>query len=276
MPSANISDDILEKHPWPAPLSAYLAQALDNAGIPYVFWGDLVFGWYGAPVCPAVCIFHFSRRILALICLKLSAYVVSRDDVERAEVAINEAGMFPHYCDCRAFLHHTDPKNSMSIKNHWFLQRQRSYVTILSNEDTFHSLIPITLVDPNPLHLEVLLVNQAISSVKTKLDPAVTSHTLRFLSRLSLVKLQLVLIVSQVKPRGILVPWFTTLGYVSRLERDVILKGLDEDLRSMYQGLLSGRYEGIQENFEIAKSSASFQVSSQLSNFFGVSKLIVK
>ena len=95
--------------------------------------------------------------VAALTCIQLWAYVVSRDDVERAEaVVINEAGMLPHYSVCSA-----DPMDSMSIGYHWYLHRQRSYVTVLANEDTFHTLTP---VDPNFLHLEFLSVRQPISS----------------------------------------------------------------------------------------------------------------
>ena len=37
------------------------------------------------------------------------------------------------------------------------------------------------------------------------------------------------------------------MSYVSRLERDATPKGLDEGLRSMFQGFLSGGHEGMRE-----------------------------
>jgi hypothetical protein len=160
---------------------------------------------------------------------------------------------------------------------HWFINSQMSFVTVCTNEDTFHGLLPITAAHTNPLNLEILSRAYAVGTARDvgmaerdqhrgHVAPTESTHILRYLSHMSLFKLLLILFLSELPPGGIALSWGISIGYLASHSdnegRRSLYDNLDEGLQLVYNYLLGNcSIRNKSEMCRIArKSSPSYQV----------------
>ncbi|OSC97400.1 hypothetical protein PYCCODRAFT_1481353 [Trametes coccinea BRFM310] len=246
----------LEQHPFPLHFSAAVSRLLDDAGIPHIVWGDHIDCLYGAPICPALC-----------------SFVVPKHQVEDAEGELDKAGLEGMICHCDSPEVGSGPlvphliRPAPHVSKHWHLKAQLSLAFIASNEDDFLGLLPLTADHPNPLQLSFNFLPTVLTSPNGGPSPFVAAcnspgpsvQVTRFLDPISLLKVLLVLNISERSLFGLCIPWIMLLDrvYVYMLEYEVdgtpLGKALEDPGLAFLFKYMSARFMGRYTNEQLRR-----------------------
>ncbi|KAI0061047.1 hypothetical protein BV25DRAFT_1827295 [Artomyces pyxidatus] len=189
-PNEGIDLSKMDFHPWPTSFSAAVSKLLDDADIPNVLWGDLLYRWRGNRHMPQVC-----------------GFIVPSQQLETAVLVIERAGLAS--CDCENMMHFSDPRDQVWLPRHFRVAQPygMTQTLFLCPSDALLDLIPLRPSDRNPADLEwdlynIHLYDQYRPVLPLFLDVEMTSkeahanfHAVKVLTTPSLIKLLILLVV---------------------------------------------------------------------------------